>query len=338
MDQLSAHLDRGWDLAQKGDSAGAEACARRALELDPQSPEVHNLLGFAAALDGEYEEALDHYKQAIALDETYFEAMLNAAEVMIHPLGDHDGAIAQATDALDYAETDEEIADCALLKVDALMAKGDFDEAKRAMAMIPDGPFENASYIFLVGRAYYELGDVEKAGPLIEEAATRDPEHADAQYYLGLVRDERGDQRGATEAFLRARALDLAQAPLAWSPSAETFAATVKAAVEKLDAILARFVREADVYVVDLPGAELVVDGVDPRTLLILDRPHPDGGTDGGTGATRARVFVYQRNVERAAGSLAALDEELFAALEREVTAVFLDKEPAEPADKSQLN
>src|SRR5579859_1180556 len=105
MDQLSAHLDRGWDLAQKGDGTGAGACARRALELDPKSPEVHNLLGYAAALDGDADEALEHYRQAIALDETYFEAMLNAAEVLIYPLGDFEGAIEQIEEALELAET-----------------------------------------------------------------------------------------------------------------------------------------------------------------------------------------------------------------------------------------
>ena len=124
MDQLSAHLDRGWDLAQKGDAAGAIACARRALELDPQSPEVHNLLGFTTALAGESEEALEHYRQAIALDETYLEAMLNAAEVLMHPLGEWDEAVDLCDDALEYAETPEEIADCVLLKVDALMGRG----------------------------------------------------------------------------------------------------------------------------------------------------------------------------------------------------------------------
>ncbi|HLK36971.1 MAG TPA: tetratricopeptide repeat protein, partial [Polyangiaceae bacterium] len=149
-DQLTAHLDRGWDLAQKGDGAGATACAKRAMELDPQSPEVHNLLGFAAALEGEAEEALDHYRQAIALDETYFEAMLNAAEVMITPLEDYEGAVAQIDEALDYAETDEELADCVLLKVDALMAKADYEEAKRAMKMLPDGPFSGPTYLFLI--------------------------------------------------------------------------------------------------------------------------------------------------------------------------------------------
>jgi hypothetical protein len=50
------------------------------------------------------------------------------------------------------------------------------------------------------------------------------------------------------------------------------------------------------------------------------------------------RIFVYQRNVERAAGSLAAMEEELQAALEREVTAVFLEKDPDQPVDKRELN
>src|SRR3974390_678973 len=182
-DQLTAHLDRGWDLAQKGDSAGASACAKRALELEPQSPEVHNLMGYAAALEGEAEEALEHYRQAIALDETYFEAMLNAAEVMIAPLGDYEGATSQIEEALDYAETDEEIADCILLKVDALMAKGDHQEAKRAMKRLPDGPLSGPGCLFLIGRAWYELGQLDKAAPLIEQAVKADPTSADAQYY-----------------------------------------------------------------------------------------------------------------------------------------------------------
>ncbi len=332
MDQLSAHLDRGWDLAQKGDAAGATECAKRALEIDPQSPEVHNLLGFSAALEGDADAAIEHYRQAIAIDEAYFEAMLNAAEVLIYPLGDYVAAVAQCDDALELAETDEEIADCVLLKVDALMAKGDFDEAKKAMAMIPDGPFESATYIFLVGRAYYELGEIEKAAPLIEEAARTEPTHADAQYYLGLVRDEKGDQRGATEAFLKARSLDLGRIAAPWAPTPEAFAAIVRAVVEKLDVVLGRYVREAEVFVVDVPGAELVVDGVDPRSLLILDAPELPNGT------TRARIFVYQRNVERAAGSIDAMEDELQAAMEREITAVFLEKEPSAPTDKHQLN
>ncbi len=329
-DQLTAHLDRGWDLAQKGDAPGAIACAKRALEIDPQSPEVHNLMGFAAALEGDADLALEHYRQAIALDETYFEAMLNAAEVLISPLSDFDGALAQIEEALDYAETDEEVADCILLKVDALTAKGDYEEAKRAMKMLPDGPFDGPTYLFLIGRAWYELGQLDKAAPLIEQAAKADPTSADAQYYLGLVRDEQGDARAATEALLRSRSLDLMRPPPSWTPSAEAFATVAKGAMEKLDVVLARYVREAELYIVDVPGAELVVDGVDPRAMLVLDTPPVEDGAP-----ARVRIFVYQRNVERAAGSLEALDAEIASALEREVTAVFLE---GQKPDKNQLN
>ena len=338
MDQLSAHLDRGWDLAQKGDAAGANACARRALEIDPQSPEVHNLLGYTAALTGDSEEALDHYKQAIALDETYLEAMLNAAEVLMHPLGEWDDAVELCDDALEYAETKEEIADCLLLRVDALLGKGDVEEAKRNMARLPDPPFENQSYVFLIGRAYYELGETEKAMPFIEEAVRSDPSHADAHYYLGLLRDDAGDTRGAVEAFLKSRALDLTKTAAAWAPSPDAFAQIVRRVITNLDSLLSRWVRDADVYIVDVPGAELVVDGVDPRATVILDARAPEEG--GPDAPLQARLFIYQRNVERGAGSIAALEAELTQALEREITAVFLDRDNAAGAasDKHQLN
>ena len=251
--------------------------------------------------------------------------MLNAAELLLGPLADSDGAIDQVEEALDYAETDEEVADCILLKVDALMAKADYDEAKRAMAMLPEGPFEGPSHAFLIGRAWYELGQVEKAAPLIEQAAKADPTNGDAQYYLGLVRDEQGDPRGATEALLRSRALDMPRAPPPWAPSPEAFATVVRTAIERLDLVLARYVREAEVFVVDLPGAELVVDGVDPRALLVLDTPTVEDGAP-----PRVRIFVYQRNGERAAGSIEAMDTELGAALEREVTAVFIEGQKTE--------
>jgi tetratricopeptide (TPR) repeat protein len=347
VDQLTATLDRGWDLAQRGDASGAVACAKRALELDPQSPEVHNLLGFSAALAGDPEDALAHYRQAIALDDTYLEAMLNAAEVLMHPLGEWDEAIALCSDAYDIAETDEEIADCILLKVDALMSKGAREDAERAMKLIPQGPFQNDSYTFLIGRAYYELGDLERAAPLIEEAARKDPTHADAQYYLGLVRDERGDVRGATEAFLRARSLDVGREAPPWAPTPETFGTMVESALRRLDALLARYVREAEVYVVDVPGAELVVDGVDPRALMIIDAREDVTGDDpelleaerrSPRDRGRCRIFVYQRNVERAAGAMEHLEEELARALEREITAVFLEPDAEVKKASRELN
>src|SRR5258708_695632 len=182
MDQLTAHLDRGWDLAQHGDAHGAEASARQALSIDPNAPEVHNLLGYIAALAGEAEEAVEHYKNALALDEGYFDAMLNAAEVLVHPLADFDNAIEMCDEALSWAETDEETADALLIKVDALISKRDDDGARKALVAMPTGPFESERYEFLIARAHFEVGEVDRASELIERTITRDDTHAEAHY------------------------------------------------------------------------------------------------------------------------------------------------------------
>jgi tetratricopeptide (TPR) repeat protein len=333
MDQFSAHLDRGWDLVQRGDTRGAEASARRALEIDPQSPEAHNLLGYVAALEGDADDAVENYRQAIALDETYLEAMLNAAEVYIHPIGDFDEAIQMCDQALDLAETDEELIDALLLKFDALLGKGDSAEAAEVIARVPDGPYENANHSFLIGRGYYEIGDVDRAAALIEQTVAKDAHHAEAFYYLGLIRDEKGDAKGATEAFLRCRQLDLELSPPPWSLPRELFVRTAERALGALDPVLGRYVRGAVVYIGDVPGLELVADGVDPRALILLDGV----GSAEGIAQTCTRVFVYQRNVERIAGTAERLEPEITAAIEREVTATFLETDPA-LKDKRTLN
>jgi tetratricopeptide (TPR) repeat protein len=324
MDQFSAHLDRGWDLVQRGDPRGAELSARRALEIDNQSPEAYNLLGYVSALQGDFEAAVEHYGQAIGIDDTYLEAMLNAAEVYIHPLGDFDEAIRMCNLALDLAENDDEVVDALLLKFDALLGKNDPDGAREVCASFPSGPFENPNHTFLVGRAYYEMGDVDRALPLVDEAVRNHPSNSEAFYYLGLLRDEQGDVAAATQAFLRSRELDFAIPPPAWSLSPETFVITVQKALEALTPELRAFVRTDEIFVTDVPGVEVVVDGVDPRALVLLD----------GIGQVRegeppsARLFIYQRNVERVAGAVDLVAEEIRAALEREITATFLEPEP----------
>lgn len=307
--------------------------ARRALEIDSQSPEAYNLLGYVAALQGEFEEAIEHYRQAIALDDTYLEAMLNAAEVYIHPLGEYDEAIHMCDQSLELAENDDEIVDALLLKFDALLGKGELEEATALCQRFPKGPFENPNHTFLVGRALYEIGDVERAAPLIEEAVSHSPGNPEAHYYVGLVRDERGDVRGATAAFLKSRELDLEYPAPAWTLTRETFEMTAKKALASLDDKLRAFVREDEVYAADIPGIEVVVDGVDPRALLLLDGVSTSGNGEPPT----ARVFVYQRNVERLAGSVDLVETEIRAALEREITGTFVEAE-RDPNPKSALN
>ena len=327
MDQFSAHLDRGWDLVQRGDPLGAEQSARRALELDNQSPEAYNLLGYVAALRGDYEDAIESYHQAISLDDTYLEAMLNAAEVYVHPLGEYDEAIRLCEQALDLAETDDETVDALLLCFDAYLGKGDMAHAEQLCLRFPKGPFDNPTHTFLVGRAFFEVEKIGRAAELIEESVKANPNNPDAYYYLGLIHDERGNIEEATRAFLRSRELDQEFPPPPWSLSRETFQLTVERALEGLQTELKEYLRTSDIFVADLPGVEVVVDGIDPRASLLLDALRVESGQP-----QRARLFVYQRNVERLAGSLEGLESEISESLEREIRNLFQQQNSEPPS------
>ena len=315
MDQLSAHLDRGWDLIQKGDPTGAELSARRALDLDEESPEAHNLLGYVAALHGDFERALEHYREALDLDDTYLEAILNAAEVLVYPLGGFDEAIALCDQALDLSEGDDELVDVLLLQFDALLGKNDIEAARALCARFPEGPFENPTHRFLLGRAYFEVGDLESATPIIEDAAKAGVDNPEVYYYLGMIRDERGDATGATTAFLRVRHLDALGPPVPWTLSRDTFEHMVDRAAKSLGDKARARLGECDLYISDLPGVEVIVDAVDPRAAVLIEPALPGEPTD----APPGRVFVYQSNIERIAGSLERVEAEIRHSLEREL-------------------
>lgn len=330
MDQFTAHLDRGWDLAQRGDARGAELSARRALELEAQSPEAHNLLGFACALRGEFDEALEYYRQALALDDTFLDAILNAAELCLHPLGQYEEVLQLCEDALDLAETSEEIIDVLLLQFDAYLGLSRREEAKRILENLPEGPLENPMQAFLLGRAFFEIDNWSRAEELLLDAVRRDADNPDAPYYLALIREEQNDAAGALEAFLTSRALELqAPGPL-WSLSREAFQECVHQAIKNMTPRLRPYLDLEEVFLGDMPGIEVIVEGADPRAPVLVDILEGPGPA--------VRVFVYQRNLERMAGSLEHLEDEIRHTLEREVASALLGHELTPPAEGSQLN
>ncbi len=319
MDRLAAHLDRAWDLVGRGDLGGAMRSAERSLELEPDAPEVHNLIGYIHALEGRADEAVEAYAKALELDESFVEAMLNSAEVMLHPLADYEGALRMIDDALDWVDGDEEQTDARLLQLDVLFAKGDEDGARRVALLLPAEPLGTTHLDTGIGRVLFDLGEVERAAPFLERAASASDASADTLYYHGLLLARRDDARGAAVAFLRARDADLRGPPPRAPMSTEAFESRVAAALAALAEPLSSVVAGALVVVCDLPGAEVVAEGVDPRAPVLLDDLTPPGAE-----ACRAgRVFVYQRNVERGAAGLEAVERAIRDAIAEEIRFTF---------------
>ena len=172
-----------------------------------------------------------------------------------------------------------------------------------------------------MGRAFFEIGDIKRASELIEASIRSNTTNPDAFYYLGLIRDDRGEVAGATDAFLRARELDLEFPPAPWSLSRDAFRLSVDKAIALLPTELKAYLRPGEVYVADVPGVEAVVDGVDPRTAVLIDAIQADSPAP-----SSARLFVYQNNVERLAGGLTGVEREIAAAIEREIIALFVER------------
>lgn len=331
MDQFSAHLDRGWDLIHRGDLSGALMSAEKGLELDPQSPEAHNLVGFVRAAQGEPEEALEFYRQAIALDDTFVEAMLNAAEVLIHPLHEFDAAQELVEEALELAEDDDEVADALLVSFDAQMHRGDQEAAGEIAARLPQGPFENPRLDFMVGRALFEVGQCAAALELLRRAAEREPDNGDVYYFLGMALEEQEDREGATRAFLTARALDLSLPEPRSALAEDQFLQRANQALLRLPAALRSPLERCLLVVSDAPGVELVADGVDPRSALVLDAISEPGVEPAAIG----RLFLYKRNIERISEGVWQLEQEISDLIEAELQALFphLLPTPAEGTD-----
>jgi predicted Zn-dependent protease with MMP-like domain len=104
------------------------------------------------------------------------------------------------------------------------------------------------------------------------------------------------------------------------------FERRVQSAVRRLPAELGLAIENCLVVVSDMPGPEVVAEGVDPHIGVLIDDVQDAEGKPVGQGGspTRAgRVFVYQRNIERFTASAAEVEEEILRALEQELTLTF---------------
>jgi len=314
MDQMSAHLDRGWDLVGRGDISGALLAAQKSIELNGRSPEAHNLFGYVCTLRGQHEDALEHYALAVEFDDTYIDAMLNAAEVWVHPLGDYDRAQSLAEDALECAQTDDERTHALLIKFEISLGRGDNQQAQELLGQIPKGPFANPQLHLMLGRAFLEARLLENSEEQLKKALEHGIDTADLHYYWGVLFDTRNQNREAIVAFLKCRELDAKSPARPWSLNPAQFEHKVQSAIQSLSIELRDTLEGALVIVAQEPGIEAVAEGMDPRTCIYFR-------SESQPNQPPKQLFIYQRNLERSTSSMLDIEEELVRQLTEELGA-----------------
>ncbi len=326
MDPVTAHIDRGWELIEKGDLKGAEKAARQVLEQ--AKPEAHTLLGAVASARGEPEEAMDHFRKAMDADPEYLDPVLYAAELCMGPLGDLDEAERLAEQALELAEEEDEYVDALLLRAEVALLADDDEAAAAAMGELPEEvPLPDASYEMRAGHLWLELGELEQAEKRLRAALAADDTLADAWHGLGLVHEQAGREDDRTAAMLRVRELDLAAPDEAWALPAGEVARITEEQLGKLPDVFRERLTNVPIQIDEYPSEELIKDGLDPRLLGVFSGTSITEKSSMGPAGVDV-IVLFRRNIHRVAHTAEEAQEELRVTILHETGHFFgLDEE-----------
>ncbi len=328
MDAITAHFDRGWDLLDRGDLGGARLSADHILLHDSESPEGHALLGAIAAAEGDHDEALDRFGRALEADPDYLDAMLYAADVAVHMAGDHAYALqlcAEAEDAI--GGTGAEMLEIGLLRAEAHLISGGFEEARRAVAVLPAAPYPDEAFYLRAGRLMLEVERIKPAIETLAEVLDHQPSRVEAHHLTGIALEMEGRPEEAQKHLLTAEQLNRQQPPPPWALAPAEFENLVRQVVDQMPDPLGRYLRASLLHVLDYPSLEMVVEGLDPRTPGYLagtpvetgeppSRRRPQGRRK--SAAQLKGIFIYRRNIENVAASRDVVAAEIHRALAQE--------------------
>lgn len=212
----------GQSLAADGRELEAFAAYRRAVARDPGHARAWTDIGVILAEAGRMEEAERAFRNAVAADATLAPAEKNLG-VLLWRTGREEEAEFRLRRAL---ALDATAVDIVRDTGEFLMQKRSPGEAKQilawAVALVPTDP---ANW-FLLSTACFLDDDLDYAQHAINRALKLRPAFPQALNNLGMILEERGDRRGARDAWRRALVVDpdlkearanLAEFPETWN-------------------------------------------------------------------------------------------------------------------------
>ena len=183
-------------------------------------------------------------------------------------------------------------------------------ELESATGQDPGWPEAHAALAW----AYFRACRFEASQEAADKAAQLDPEMAEAHHLQGLLAERGGDEDAAQESFAEARRLDEERYPEPIRMTEEEFLDVARAAVRELDERILEVLEETSFFVQDVPARDLLVESdppLDPQLLgLFVGRNLLEQSVQD-SGVLPSTMYLFQRNLERAAASRAELEEEI---------------------------
>jgi tetratricopeptide (TPR) repeat protein len=192
----ASHIILGNALHDQKDLAGAIACYRRAVELDPKLALPHYNLGLALKMQKDLAGAIASYSRAIELDPKHAVAH-NDLGLALHDQEDVLGAIASYRKAIDLDPT---LAPAHYNLGNALREQKDLTGAVASYRKAIDIAPKSAQAHYGLGSALHDQKDLAGAIASLRKAIELDPKHAEAHCNLGHALRDQGEFTAALAA------------------------------------------------------------------------------------------------------------------------------------------
>jgi predicted Zn-dependent protease with MMP-like domain len=267
---------------------------------------------------GRDEEALEQFDRCLKIDGSYYEAMLEKAEMLLELGEDLEGAVALCDRGLACDPDPDSEAWAYEVKVDALMAAGRVDQALRAAERGLRGAPDRAPLHVRRAWALYDLGDFPEAEGAVEEGLRRAPDDAYAVNLRAKIRQRTGKLEAAERDFRRAARLAPEEYRVPFRLPPGEFEALVQQALREIPlpfrALLDRW--NGQVSVMDFPTEDMIREGLSPDILGVYQ-----GVTEHerGHGLLPDKIILFQRTLENVCGTREQLRDEIVATVRHEV-------------------
>jgi len=129
---LASDVLNGWNNAGKAEVELADKAAKQAIRLDQHTHLAHHALGWVHRIRGDHKAALASFKETIKIDPNFAAAYAQAANEMVF-LGDAKGAIPMAEKAIELSPKDKSIHVFGWVLGRAYFAIGDYEKAADAL-------------------------------------------------------------------------------------------------------------------------------------------------------------------------------------------------------------
>jgi predicted Zn-dependent protease with MMP-like domain len=312
--EANDELEQAWQLLEQGDLGGARALAQKVAPSIGEEGKA-DLLLLRAACDreeGKIDEALELLRQTIAVDPEWVTPELWAAELLMSE-DRADEALAHATRALDLAEEEDEYLEAVAVKAGIEIELGKLPAARQTLGELPPADEVQLDPVWALELGYLLLSveDAAEARRRFQALADHIPELADAWYGVGLAAEAQDDETGKREAWTRVLKLDERQPIEEPLMSEAEMASVAEQALAELPERARHLIQNIPILISELPAAEDVATGLDPRLLgLFSGTAHPESSSLGGA-PQLTQILLFRKNLERVASDAEDLREEI---------------------------